>query len=282
MIHRYRINRNKLLGPDGNKVTGATMTFISGLTIPTMPNVYKTTSVTFNQNRNLKNLVLPLNLKFEPMDYSDLIDSWVNSETQKAINRILDGEKVRYLNRDLEIEFRFLDRNTNTYSVTGPTNSFTPAGFDLPLDYSFNRYKKSFFRLYFYDTNSGETANLMFVEDFMLGNDYLTPKVKLNRLFWDKDDELMKTTTNNRILYMEARFFNAKTGQIQTFNNIPLSYTSPISITEYSNITNREWRTSPIALVNPNTINGNYKFIPINGVGANQPNKITLSEFILS
>ena len=54
-------------------------------------------SSTFNQNLYNKTLTIPLQLIFEPTDYSEDIESWVGSETQKAINSILDGEKIKYI-----------------------------------------------------------------------------------------------------------------------------------------------------------------------------------------
>ena len=281
MIHRYRINRNKVLGENYSITSATTVTWLSG-------NTTASNTVTYNQNINLKNIVIPVELKFEPMDYSDIIDRWVDYETQKVINRIQDGETVRFINTNLTLDFRFLDRSNWKY----PANlSYSHVGFDLPDDFHLKRFKKSFFRLYFYDGNTGETRNLLFVEDLPVedgiknpnfGGGY-SPTFKLSRLYWEKDDEIMFNTTNDRTVYMEARFFNAKTGNIHKFINIPIGYNSnnQITITDYNNPNNRGWRTSPILLLNPNGQQGNYRFLPLNNVGANTFNKITLSEFVI-
>ena len=123
MIHRVRINKNRLLNPnffDTNSssspfITSATTVFTSGITLtsqwtnsnvfPTLgnPNNYNppqtptlvSRSVTFDQQIYAKSITIPIELKFEPMDYSDDIDNWVGSETQKAIN----GKTLRWVDR---------------------------------------------------------------------------------------------------------------------------------------------------------------------------------------
>jgi hypothetical protein len=290
MVHRYVINRRTLLGPNDELVSASTTTWVSGVTLtsqwsnsntfPTLNNptnypsplIEKTVSntVKFDQQINNKSLVIPIELKFEPMDNSDLIQDWVNSETQRAINSITDGEKVKYIsvNRDLEIEFRFLNKDTNTY-----TNNYGGIGFDLPNEYKLNRFKQSYFRLYFYDSNSGETANLLFTEDVPVIQNTVA-KFPLTRLYWDRGDVLMNNSYTNRVIYMNAKFFNAKTGQVQSFYNPPTTVDTPIDVNTYSDISNRGWRTNQITLINPNNSNGEFRFTT--------SNKITLSEFILS
>jgi hypothetical protein len=238
-------------------------------------------SVTFDQTQYNKNIMIPIELKFEPMDYSDLIDNWVDRETQKVINRILDGEKIKYdaVNSTLEVQFRFLNKNdTSCGSTKGCYSSnYAAAGFDVPDDFGFNRFTKSYFRLYFYDSNTGETANLLFTEDFPTTPIDTTVSIPLKKLYWDRDDELMDGTLTNRVVYMEARFFNAKTGQIHTFYNPPI-ISSPAKMSEYNKVSNRSWRTKEITLINPNNYNGEFRFTPTNGSST----VITMSEFILS
>lgn len=302
MIHRIQLNTRRLFGVDYDLTTGATTTWISGETLNTQwtnsnqyptqgdPNNYPplmtptsvSGSVMFNQTLYNKTLTIPLELKFEPTDYSEDIDRWVGSETQKAINSILDGEKVKYTSRvqtGITIEFRFSNRNG---SQPGPyTSEYNANGFDLPAEYSLNRFNKSYFRLYFYDSNDGETSNLLFTEDLLVERADKA-SFTLKRLFWDKDDVVMTNTLLNRVIYMEGRFFNAKTGQVQTFYCPPTTINAPIGILQYSNISNRGWRTSPIELINPNNSNGEYRFRTINNVGGTTTEKITLSEFILT
>ena len=307
MIHRVTLNRRRLLGENYDLVSGITTTWVSGETLNTQwtnanqyptvsnPNNYPppmtltnvSGSSIFNQNLYNKSITIPLELKFEPTDYSEGIDGWVGSETQKAINSILDGEKTKYLSTvegGITIEFRFLTRSTNGTITSNSqySSNYESATFDLPKEYKFNKFNKSYFRLYFYDGNTGETSNLLFTEALPV-KQISEATFKLKRLFWDIDDVIMKNTLNNRTIYMEGRFFNAKTGQIQTFYcPPPLTTNSAVGITQYSNISNRGWRTSPIVLINPNNYNGEYRFRTVNGVGGTTTEKITLSEFILT
>ena len=347
MIHRYRISRRKLLGIDREPLTSTTVTFIDGLTLdssyvnsnqyPTaLPPTYQSNNqnfpgavpqtnvskkIVFEQDQGFKNLVLPIELKFEPVDNSDLIDSWVTDKSEESINEIEDGETVKYKNFDnLKIEFRFADRlgtDRSTWSflsdyenagfcteegvfdasgnVTAGVNCFSTPDSNgnqvyTGLDLTKNKFKKSFFRLYFYDSNNSETQNLLFTEDIepTFGArsqlDLLTaePILPFKRLYWKLNDSFMYNNYNNRVIYMEARFFNAKTGKIHIFNNIPYTYMNPINITDYSQ--NIEWRTCPINVINPNNSNGEYLFgISSNLVSQNRAkndgNTIDLNSF---
>jgi len=307
MIHRITLNRRRLLGANYDLVSGITTTWVSGETLDTQwtnANQYPTEgnpsnypppitpinvsgSSIFNQNLYNKSITIPLELKFEPTDYSEGIDDWVGSETQKAINSILDGEKTEYIseyitdnNIGLSIEFRFY--GGSYYGYTSEYDKPSSANFSIPKDYKFNKFTKSYFRLYFYDKNDSETANLLFTEDLPV-NPTPTAEFKLKRLFWDKDDIIMKNTYNNRTIYMEGKFFNANTGQVQSFYCPPTTISAPIGVTQYSDITNRGWRTSPIVLINPNNSGGEYYFrTEPNADGGTEMGKITLSEFILT
>ena len=288
MIHRIRINKRKLFGPDGVTVSAATTTWVSGMTLPT-PNVTVSNTVEFDQNLFNKSIVIPLELKFEPMDYSDIIDNWVYEETQRVINKILDGEKIQYTSTVLTgvtVNFRFVDEQGVVTSTNGYVNSYLANGFDLPDEYNLNRFKKSYFRLYFYDSNNSEKANLLFTEDLPVtetiayGPGVTRASFVLKKLQWDKEDVLMENTLTNRLVYMEAKFFNAKNGKVQTFYNPPTTKSTPINITEYSDVNNRSWRTVPIEIINRNNNNGEYRFRPLNFGGSNETT-ITMSEFKL-
>jgi hypothetical protein len=93
---------------------------------------------------------------------------------------------------------------------------------------------------------------------------------------------------NNRVVYMEARFFNAKTGRVHTFNNIPQTYQNPIDINTYRQQSNHAWRTVPITIYNPNTFIANgeriFEVYPLQDrivTGADGNPEIIMSEFIL-
>lgn len=235
-----------------------------------------------------KSINLPIPMEFFPIDYSEDIQKIVESEREKAINPTFDAETIKYKYREenniavnsgkgLLIKFRFWNPNTYNYVV-----DYTAADFNsLDINKKRNGFKKSFFRLYFYDTNSGETNNLIFTEDLDV-SETVQPIISFNGLYWLRNDEYFLNNNNNRVVYMEARFFNAKTGKVHRFINTPITITTPISITQYSNVNNRSWRTSAIELVNPKLNNGNYNFKPYIPFGANTSTVITFSEFMMT
>lgn len=235
-------------------------------------------------NSNYKSIILPISTTYHPVDYGDDVEDIISQEITKAKNKPFDAETIRYVyknitSNDLYINFRFWDSTASTY-----TNSYQASDITTEdIQKNKNGFRKSYFRLYFYDSNSGETNNLIFTED--LDVDYTTkPSLKLNRLYWLRNDEFFKKENKDRVIYMDARFFNAKTGIIKRFINIPISVTtSPIKIIDYSNPINRGWRYSPIQIGNPKNYNGQYYFYPsvCPSCGANTNTVITLSEFII-
>lgn len=234
-----------------------------------------------------KSIVLPISTEFFPVDYGEDIQNIVLEERKKATNLTFDAETVKYVypninlngNKGLLIQFKFWNTTSSTY-----TTSYTAADFtDQEINKNRNSFKKSFFRLYFYDSNSGDTNNLIFTEDL---NVYSTTTAILpfNRLYWLRNDKNFIESNNNKTIYMDASFFNAKTGKITRFinpypsGNLP---TGPLNILQYSDPINRSWRTSAITIINPKNNNGLYNFTPLVPFGANQISVITLSEFIL-
>ena len=241
---------------------------------------------TYNQ---YKSITLPISTDFYPVDYGEDVQDIVVAERIKAIGKPFDGETVKYLypnpiinnNNGLMIQFRFWNTTSSTY-----TTSYNAAGFtNLDISKNRNPFKKSFFRLYFYDSNSGETSNLIFTEDLSVYNT-TTAMIPFNRLYWLRNDKDFIGNTNNKTVYMNASFFNAKTGKITRFINTnvigpPNFVNTPINIQQYSNPANKEWRTSAITIINPRGNNGLYNFVPVVPFGANQISVITLSEFTM-
>ena len=232
-----------------------------------------------------KTISIPINMEFLPVDYGEDVQDIVLAERQKAINPIFDAETTRYTysnnlansGKGLMIQFRFWDLTASTYNISYNSADIT----DLDIIKNKNVFKKSFFRLYFYDSNSGDTSNLIFTEDLNV-NGTAQPILQLNRLYWLRNDEYFIKNNNNRIVYMTASFFNAKTGKVQRFINLPMSPPSiPITIDEYKNPINRDWRTSAIEIINPKLNNGGFNFKPNVPFGANGIDVITMSEFIM-
>ena len=106
---------------------------------------------------------IPINLKFTPVDQSELIEKeFVEKETEKAINPIIDWEKARYI----PVE----NGNTNQvpeviYNLTfkGGGTTYGSIGF-IYDDVKFlkNKFKQSFLRLNFYDSDITTNQNLLF------------------------------------------------------------------------------------------------------------------------
>ena len=84
---------------------------------------------------------------------------------------------------------------------------------------------------------------------------------------------------DNRIVYMDARFFNAKTGEVVRFINLPNNIQIPIQISALSS--NNQWRSSKINILNPKNNNGLYNFKVVPNVGANTNSTITLTQYTL-
>lgn len=270
---RYIIRNNFSTG-ETVTFSGVTYDYVSGNTdcygCFNKQKQYRTASIITD---NTKNLIIPISQDFFPMDNSEEIQNvFVKNEVKKNINKIIDGEKTKYINNNLRILFKTYNTLTNTYGIT--YNNL-----DLGSTTS-NSYKKSFFRLYFYDSNNEDTQKLLFTEDLFLNNS-VTPEFVLSRIFWLRNDELFNENVD-RVVYLKVSFFNARTGVVSDFINTPPSVTTSISITTYSNSNNLSWRTSPIIIKNPRLNDGNFNFYPLNGVGSNTQTTITLTELKLS
>ena len=232
-------------------------------------------------NGTLKNISIPIETKSVVVDYSDDIDNFVEAEKRKRINSIVNYERVRYRSKPysgINLKFRFYNKDTSQFDDTNLNGGYYLAGFTNDEINKKNNFKKSYFRLYFFDSNDTKNQKLLLTEDIDVFKSK-KPEFKFDRIFWLQADELFEGNTNNRVIYMEARFFNAKTGRVHRFINLPISVNTPISINSLK--LNQDWKTSKLNVINPNGNNGNYEFETINGVGANTQNTITMTEYIL-
>ncbi len=262
----YQTNQN-VLATERNKQFNRQTTISSGNTIDT---IY-----------NYKNIVIPINTSFETVNYGDDINNFIKEEEKKAINKIVNYEKVRYTSipyPSINLKFRFFNKDTQQYDNNNLTGGYNLAGFNEDEINKKNNFKKSFFRLYFFDSNDTRSQNLLQTEEIDVFQSE-KPEFNFSRIFWLKEDEIFLNSNNNRIVYMEARFFNAKTGRVHRFMNPPSIQLNPINITELKG--NQEWKTSQILIFNPKNTNGVYQFKPVVGIGANTQNTITMTEYIL-
>ncbi len=223
------------------------------------------------------NISMPASTSFTQLGLSETIDDLVEVETNNALNPFSDEEQIAYTTfdgLDINIIFRFLDRNTNTYSTNYEAAGFNTSDNSLRK----NSFLKSYFRLYFYDKNSPESRNLMLFEDIDVLNT-TAPNFKLKRIFWDRNYPFFNQTNDNINLFVIGRFFSALNGKIYDFYNLPIGNTTPINITDYS--ANSDWWTSPITIYNPKNNDGNHNFATTPFIGANTDNTITLTERVI-
>lgn len=233
-----------------------------------------------------KTFSIPLNLDFTPIDYSEQINDIIVQGRENSINSVIDYEKAKYNYTDVNgipINFRFYNKNTSGFTI-----SYTPIGFSTLNDFKSNGFKKSYFRLYFYDSLDTNTRNLLFYEDINVYDPqtvqnvlFTPPVIVLKRLYWYRMDDFFMESTQNRTVYMTARFFNSKTGKIHNFVNTPISINTPPTIELFSS--NINWVASPIRIINPKNNGGYFNFKQINQTplnGSNTSLSITLTEDI--
>jgi hypothetical protein len=222
------------------------------------------------------NISLPFSMFHTTIGIGETIDDLVKNETKSKINPYQDDERVAYKSSEpngISINFRFLNKTTNNYEF-----SYLPAGFNVNFDLNKNSFTKSYFRLYFYDSNQFENRNLILFEEFeTIGT--TQPTFSFNKIFWFRNDTDFIEGNNNKTFYVVGRFFNALTGKVHDFINIPINQTTPINITQFSQ--NSNWWSSPLLIINPKNNNGNHNFSIIPFIGANTVNTITLTEQII-
>lgn len=194
---------------------------------------------------------IPVNIQYQIVDNGELIERlFVQIEEQKAINPILDYDKVRFIPiYDINIgvgsityNLNFLDSN----SIMMQPTYYSGIGFDdADIKYQKNYFKESYLTLSFYDSDNPMTQNLVTEIDIyahLSKSDYYTtttathvagqPKpantipltlVLLNPLtntsgyfegyhLYDYKDEFA-INTPPKSLYMKATFNNAKNGK---------------------------------------------------------------------
>jgi hypothetical protein len=250
--------------------------------IPISTNNFISSGTTIVPNLNYKNINIPFEIDFDVVDYSDDIQGFIGKEIKKNTNKIIDGERIKYISETfpntVKIKFRFYDKDNELFDDTNLNGGYNLAGFIDDEINKKNNFKKSYFRLYFFDSNDTKTQNLLTTEDIDVYGS-LKPDFIFDRIYWLKNDELFLDTLDDRLIFMEARFFNAKTGRVHRFMNTPNVITTPISISNFSN--NLEWKSSQLLIINPKNNNNNRYFRIIPGIGANTTNEITLTEYIL-
>lgn len=127
---------------------------------------------------------IPISIEYQNVDNSELIESFfVEKETQKAVNPILNYDKVRFTPvktggtfnsavSNITFNINLLDQNSNMqtttyYSTVDPTNGFT----NDDLIQRNNFFKLTYIKLSFYDDDNAMLQNLITEVDLFLSFD---------------------------------------------------------------------------------------------------------------
>jgi hypothetical protein len=220
----------------------------------------------FGINQIDRNINIPIEIDFDLSGKEDLITSFEKDVIERVANPIKDFEVVRYrhekwtnfgiVNTKITYNFLFYDRSIDIrdttsanvvnwvadYGFTTNPSSVDESFTDLEIYYSANSFRRSFFKLDFYDTSDSETQKLYFTviiptqqgltETVDIGTEEIpreveikTPKFVLDIvgdkegyfIYWLKKPEKLNISP----FYMSAKFFNAKTGQFIRMLNKP-------------------------------------------------------------
>lgn len=196
---------------------------------------------------------IPVEIKFDNTGREDGLVEFQNDVLEDIINGINDFETTRFANAEyttkpniteVNYKFSFFNPNSNiqTATQTSWSDSYLNTGFADEEVYFFkDSFKKSFFKLDFYDTN--ETENQRAYISMILPTqqglkmpgsigptpveikkpyfvlDYVGADKEGFFIYWLKERDYI----NINEFYMTAKFFNGKTGEFIRFTNEPQS-----------------------------------------------------------
>lgn len=230
---------------------------------------YKINAHTLLSATTATTINIPINIDYQIVDNSDLIETkFVDTEVQKAVNPILDYDKVRYL----PVDNNMVNIGNVIYNVSFLPNGFlqTPTyyssiGFnDQDIKFERSNFTESFLSLQFYDSDNALTQTLMSEIDiyshlspdsfyssgtsrsigiagqvkpasqipvrFTLSNPLLVKRgfYEGYHIYSYKDDISIGAP---KVLYMRASYFNAKTGKSTNLSSVatPLSIDSLVN-----------------------------------------------------
>ena len=219
-------------------------------------------------NQKDKYINIPIQIKTDELGRDDLIDKYEEEVIEKVINPIDDFEITRFghkewiennlANTKITYDFNFFNHNlpvdsTNSsnenlwvtdYVFTDNPNYTAQTFSDREIYYGTNSFKRSFFKLDFYDSVNSETQQhyMTIILPTQQGVtrssgvgqlgipdnvDIKTPNFVLDYI-GDKEGFFvywLKNTTylNIDTFYVSAKFFNAKTGEFVRMMNAPQS-----------------------------------------------------------
>lgn len=204
---------------------------------------YKININTLKSGTTATTINIPINMEYQLVDQAELIDRvFVEIETEKAINEIIDYEKIRFV--PINSANNQINSITYTVNLSGLT-TYGSIGFDdNDIKFQKESFKQTFLNLNFYDTNNPMNQNLIlnitlfsqltefdlvplnsptgiagqprpanFIKiKYVLENPLLNPLGFSEGYFlYDYKDEL--NVGDSKYLYMRASFKNAKDGK---------------------------------------------------------------------
>lgn len=214
----------------------------------------------FSFNADDKSINIPIQINFDMEGRDDAIDILQNQIKEDVLNPISDFELTRFSHAtwdadttktEINYKFNFYNTQGQTDFLVNPPNinqwldDYQNAGFlDEEIYYFSNSFKKSFFKLDFYDRNTTENQKILFSvvlptqqglkEPGLLFSNPNTPVLVkkpymvLDSIGADKEGFFLYWLKNQTYLsqtemYMSCKFYNAKKGQFVRMMNTPQS-----------------------------------------------------------
>lgn len=210
-------------------------------------NKYQINLSTLSSATTATTINIPINMEYQLVDQSEIIQRvFVDTETEKAINPIVDYEKTRFI--PIDLNKNIVDKISYTVNLSGHT-TYGAIGFnDDDIRYETEKFKQTYLNLSFYDSDNPLIQNLLsFITLYpsLLPSDlyqsssstpanlsvgHPKPANQINLIFtvenpitnargktqgyymYDFKDELTLTGPP-KYLYMRATFKNAKNGK---------------------------------------------------------------------
>jgi len=189
------------------------------------------------------NIIIPLNLEFDPMDNSEIIEELIRKEKRKSVNINKDLEKVRYspilFPKPIQFRINFYDCDTETFYL-----DYKYIGFNTDGTSNDDRLKKvfsnSFYVMDFYDSMDSRTQTKLFstIIPTIPINQNIDRISIISRFLINPGDEgyflyYLKDIDFPKDIFMKLTFFNAKTGKRISFFNPVKSGSGKVNANDY-------------------------------------------------
>lgn len=194
---------------------------------------YKINLNTLTGNTSENSIIIPIDIKFNPMDRMEVIQNqFIPQEVAKSINPTIDYEKVRFIPVDSSNGVQnILNYNVCLSGGTGAITTYDYAGFtDEDLKFRKNNLRNTYLRLAFYDSDVSTTQELLSIitlypriqnpnqpiaqvpTRFTLTNPDIYPNTFSEGFYIYSFKSEVNIYGLRKELYMKAEFRNAKTG----------------------------------------------------------------------